>query len=114
MLGVPKVADVLHNDRGDGEQPADCRSRIVEPTHMRVAGSEKAVWHRVAWVLLEREEQLWHGLFEAPAEEMRLAYSDERRADAGARTEAQRGLVMLDRDVRLARPIPQGTAEVPA
>ena len=36
---------------------------------------------------------------------MRDAYYNERRADAGAGTEAQRGFDMLDRDVGLARPI---------
>src|SRR6516165_349011 len=44
---------------------------------------------------------------------MRGAYFYERRADAGARTEAQRGLDMLDRDVRLAGPMPEDAADVP-
>src|SRR6516165_5526542 len=34
-------------------------------------------------ILLDREEQLWHGLIEAPADEMRDAYCKERPADAG-------------------------------
>src|SRR6516165_11197454 len=37
-----------------------------------------------------------------------------RRADADARTEAQRGFKMLDRDVRLAGPNPEEAADVPA
>ena len=104
MLGVPQEAGVRYHDRGDGAQPRDDLSRVVEPAHMRVAGGEIAIRLRVAWILLDREEQLRHCLIEAPAEEMRGAYYEERRADAGAGTEAQRGFDMLDRDVGLARP----------
>jgi hypothetical protein len=42
------------------------------------------------------------------------ANESERRADAGAGTEGQRGLDMLNRDVGLARPIPEHAADVPA
>ena len=45
---------------------------------------------------------------------MRGAYCKERHADAGAGTEAQRGIEMLDRDVGLARPNPEHAADVPA
>ena len=51
---------------------------------------------------------------ETPAVEMRGAYYKERRAAAGTRTEAQRGLDVLDRNVGLARPLPEDAAEVPA
>src|SRR5262249_24564136 len=102
-----------HNNGGNGPQPVDDLSRLIEPPHMRVAGGENAIWPWIAWVLLDREEQLRHGLIEAPAEEMRIAYCYERRADAGAGTEAQRGLEMLDRDVGLARQVPEYTAYVP-
>src|SRR5271168_2652071 len=42
------------------------------------------------------------------------AYETERRSNAGAGTEAQRGFDMLDRDVGLARIQPEGAAVVPA
>src|SRR6516162_1545608 len=45
---------------------------------------------------------------------MCLAYHSERRADAGARAEAQRGLEMFDRDAGLARPTFEGATDVPA
>ena len=45
---------------------------------------------------------------------MRAADYNELRAEPGAGTEAQRGLEMLDRDVGLARPLPEGAAYVPA
>src|SRR6516165_6402421 len=45
---------------------------------------------------------------------MCLAYYSERRADAGSRAEAQRGLEMFDRDVGLARPTSEGATDVPA
>src|ERR1700746_1087139 len=44
---------------------------------------------------------------------MRDTYYKGRRADAGAGAEAQRGPYMLDRDVGLPRPIPEGAADVP-
>src|SRR5262249_15668910 len=60
------------------------------------------------------EEQLRHGLIEARAQEMGLAYYIERRADEGAGAEAQRGLDMLNRDVGLARPSPEDADDKPA
>jgi len=51
---------------------------------------------------------------ETPAVEMRGAYYKERRATTGTGTKAQRGLDMLDRDVGLARPLPEDAAQVPA
>src|SRR5215831_2025734 len=81
---------------------------------MGIAGGENAMRVREARILLDCEEQLRHGLIEAPAQEMGLAYYIERRADAGAGTEAQRGLDMLDRNVGLARPSPEDAADKPA
>ena len=66
---------------------------------MRIAGGKKAIRRRVAWVVLDREDQLRRCLIEAPTEKMRAAYCSERRADAGATTEAQRGFDTRDRDV---------------
>ena len=69
---------------------------------------------RVAWIILDREEQFWHRLVETPRQEMRAAYCNELGADTGARTEAQRGIDMLDRDVGLAGPDPEDAANKPA
>jgi len=63
---------------------------------------------------LDREEQFRHGLVEASAQEMRDANESERRADADAGTEAQRGFEVLDCEVGLARPLPEDAADVPA
>ena len=81
---------------------------------MGIAGGEKLLRRGEAWILLNRDEQLRHGLFEALSEEMRHTYWKERQADAGTRTEAQRSFDMLDRDVGLARPIPEDAADKPA
>ena len=40
MLGVPQEAGVRYHDRGNGAQPRDDLSCVVEPTHMGVAGGE--------------------------------------------------------------------------
>jgi hypothetical protein len=50
------------------------KRRPDESAHLRVTGGEKAIRLRGAWILLDREEQLWRCLAEAPAEEMRGAY----------------------------------------
>ena len=81
---------------------------------MRVAGGQVATRLWVAWILLDREEQLRRCLIEAPAEETRGAYYTERHADTGARTEPQRRFFMLNRDLGLARIHSEDAADVPA
>jgi len=54
---------------------------------MGAASREKAIRPRVARILLDTEEQLRHGLMEAPADEMRGAYYNERRGGPRARAE---------------------------
>src|SRR6516165_722632 len=105
---------VRYHDRGNGAEPLDDLSCVVEPIHMSIASGEIAVRLRVAWIPLDREEQFRHCLIEAPVGEMRGAYYGKRAADAGAGTEAQRGFDVFDRDVGLARPSPEDAADVPA
>ena len=73
--GFRRIASVRYHDRGDGAQPRDDLSRVIEPSHMRVAGGEKAIRVREVRIVLDREEQLRHCLVEAPAEEMRVRQS---------------------------------------
>ena len=113
MLGIPQVARVRYHDRGNGPQPANDCSCLVEPTHMGVASGEKTIRLWEAWILLDREEQIRHRLFEASAEETRFAHLKDRVGDADARTEAQRSLEMLDRDIGLACPISECAAKGP-
>jgi hypothetical protein len=94
-------------------QPRDDLSRVVEPAHMGVTGGEIAIRMRQARIFLDREQQFRHGLIEAPADEMRGTYYQERRADAGTGTEAQRGVDVLDRDVGPARPPSKDAADNP-
>src|SRR5438034_1459080 len=81
---------------------------------MGVARREIAIRMRDARILLHREEQLRHRLIEATSEEMRATYYRERVPDAGAGTKPQCGFCMLDRDVGLARPVPERSADGPA
>src|SRR5580693_6963076 len=53
-------------------------------------------------------------LIESAGQEMCLADDGERRADSGAGAEAQRGLDMRDRNIRLPRRHPEHPADVPA
>jgi len=78
VLGVPQEAGVRYHDRRNCAQPLDDFSGAVEPSHMGVAGGEIAIGPRKVRTLLDREEQLGHGLVEAPADEMRDAYCKER------------------------------------
>jgi hypothetical protein len=61
----------------------------------------------VARILLDRQKQFRDRLIEVPTKEMRGSDHMESRADAGAQTELQCGFDMPDRDVGLARPIPE-------
>jgi hypothetical protein len=104
VFGVPQVGEVRYYSRVKGPQLRDDFACLVEPTHMRVAGGKNAIRVLETWILLDREQQFRHCLIEAPAEEMRDAYIEERCADSGARAEAQCGLHMLDRDVLAGPP----------
>src|SRR5215472_5478715 len=81
---------------------------------MGVAGGEMAMRVCVAAVLLDFEEKLRHRLIEAPSKEMRATDYRERVANAGTGTKAQRRFYMLDRDVGLAGPHPERSADRPA
>jgi hypothetical protein len=48
VLSVAKEAGVQYHDSGDGAQPLDNLSGVVEPTHMGVAGGETAIRIREA------------------------------------------------------------------
>jgi len=113
MLVIPMVADIRYHCNTDGPQARDDFPRFGEAAHMGIAGGEKAIWHRVARILLDREEQFRHGLIEAPSRTMRRANDNERCADPGARTKPERRLGMSDRDVGLARPHSNVAADVP-
>ena len=89
MLGLPQVVGVRYYDRRNGAQPSDNLSCVVEPAHMRIARGEIAIRLREARILLDRQEQFRHRLFEAPAKKMSAAQYSEGRADAGAGTEAK-------------------------
>src|SRR5262249_10415031 len=95
-------------------QPLDDLSCLFELTHMRIAGGEVAIRQRGAWIILNREKKFRRCGRKAPAEEMGGAYKQERRADAGARAEAQRGFEMLNCKVALTRQNPEIAADVPA
>src|SRR6516165_10507399 len=72
---------------------------------MGVAGSEKAIWHREAGILLDSKAQFLHCLIEAPHEKMPGAYDKQRRvADSDSRTETESCFSMLNRNIGLACP----------
>jgi hypothetical protein len=89
MPGVSQIGGVGYYDRAARPQPRDDFSRIVKPPHMSVAGGEITIGLDVARILLDREEQLRHGLIEPASKEMRAPYYPERRARWGTGTEAQ-------------------------
>ena len=67
----------------------------------------------LARVVLDREEQFRHRLIEVPPEEVRQSDSIVSRPNSGTRTKTQRRLDALDRCVRLAGKIAEGTTDVP-
>lgn len=80
---------------------------------MRIGRCEITIRPWKVRIVLHREKEFCHGLIEPPSEEMREADLKERRANSFAGTEAQRNFDMLDRNVGLACPIPEDTADVP-
>jgi hypothetical protein len=58
VFEIEDVPGVCHHNRDDGAQPLDNRSRFIEPPHIGIAGSEKAIRVREAWIILDREQQL--------------------------------------------------------
>jgi hypothetical protein len=79
VLGVPHRSGVRYHHGGNDAQPRDELLCLVEPTHMGVAGGEKAIWDRVAWIFLDREKEVRNCLIETPSVETRDAYVAQRR-----------------------------------
>src|SRR6266481_5385448 len=69
---------------------------------MGIAGGEKAMRLREVRIILDRQEQLWQGLVEAPTKKQRHADRTENLAEPAARAEAQRNLKALDSQSGLA------------
>jgi hypothetical protein len=81
---------------------------------MGIAGGEVTICFREARIFLDCEEQFRDGFIEAPSDEMRGAYYEERREQAGAGTKAPRDFGVPDPDFGLSRPRPENAADVPA
>src|SRR6266481_3195361 len=81
---------------------------------MDIAGGEKAMRLREVRIILDRQEQLWQGLVEAPTKKQRHADRTENLAEPAARAEAQRNLKARDSQSGLARHIPENAADIPA
>ena len=74
MLGIPqKTVHRRHNSSRHDPEPVDRRSRLVEPTHMRVARGEETISPRLARVVVYRQAQHRQRLIETPTAEMRNA-----------------------------------------
>src|SRR5207248_3421482 len=87
VLGITQVTGVRYYGRGNGAHLPNNFSCVIKPAHLRVAGSEKAIWVREARIFLDRDEEFRHRLLEAPADEVCHTYVEKRRSDAGAGTE---------------------------
>ncbi len=103
MLGLAELDAARHNQGRDRAQPRDNFTCLVEPLQMGITGGEKPIWLRKVRPVLDREEELWDRLVEAPAYEQRTANHAENRANSATRAEPQSGLGMLDRNVGLPR-----------
>ena len=69
MFGVPIAADIRDYDGGNGAQPREHFSGVVEPAHVGIAGGELTIGRRVTWIFLDRQEQLRRGMIEAASGE---------------------------------------------
>jgi hypothetical protein len=85
VLGVPQeTVNRRHYSITHDPEPIDRRSRLVEPTHMRVAGGEEAISPGLARVVVYRQAQQWQCLIETPTAEMGDA--DARRQTSNPRS----------------------------
>ena len=64
------MAGSRNHDRADCAQAAEDFSRLGEPSHMGITGSEVAIRYWKARIVLDRKEELRHGLIKAPRQEM--------------------------------------------
>ena len=115
MLRISVRRQILGYHLGrDRAQSRDRRVRLVEQSHMGVASRKTAVGVRESRRGLDRNPQPWDCLCETPTEEQ--SGTDQVRLPCRpcARAEAQGHLSMLDREIRLAGPQPEKTADVPA
>ena len=101
-------------ERRDGAEPSDDLLGVIEPAHVGIRGGEIAIRHGVALVLLDREDEIGHGLIEAPTEEMRHPYEAPPMAELHAGAQELSYLQMLDRNFWVTRPQPKITTLVPA
>jgi|HubBroStandDraft_2_1064218.scaffolds.fasta_scaffold20733_3 hypothetical protein len=67
-----------------------------------------------AWIVLNGQQQLRRRLVKPAFEEIGLSHRDQWGTHTLARAQAQRGLEVLDREVRLTGKYPDDTAQIPA
>src|SRR5215469_13674526 len=114
MLRISVWKREIHDHLGhDRAQSHDDRARLVEQTHKGIACRKITVGVWEGRLILDRNPQFWDCLFETSAEEQR-GTDQECGHFRRARAEAQGDLTMLDRQIRLAGPQPEKTADVPA
>ena len=70
VLGVAKRRIARHDNRGNGAQPGDGRTRLTEPAHVRIACRKDPICPRRAWIVLNSEEQIRRRFVEPAFEEM--------------------------------------------
>jgi hypothetical protein len=95
-------------------QPRDHSARLVEQAHMGIASRKitVGVWEKRHG--LDRNPQPWDCLLEMSAEEQSGTDQERLLSRPHPRAEAQGQLSMLDREIRVAGPQPEKTADVPA
>src|ERR1700730_11954146 len=114
MLRISIRKRKIHHHLGhDLAQPRDHPARLVKQPHMGIASRKMTAGVWESWLILDRHPQPGDCLLETSAEE-RSGTDQECWHFRRARAEAQGGLTMLDRQIRLAGPQPEKTADVPA
>src|ERR1051325_7641664 len=80
VLRIPVRTGVRHHDGGNGPQPSNDLSCLVETAHMDITSSEIAIRLREARIFLDGEAQFRYRFIEAPADEISLAQHEKRGA----------------------------------
>ena len=106
MLRSPPLHDIWQNIRGDGPQPFDDLSCVIEASRMRVAGSQIPIYPGVAGEFVQSSNKDGDGIAEKAREKVRYSNPVDVGGVRMKRAEADGSLQMLDRDIQVTGPKP--------
>ena len=106
MLGSPPLHDVWQDTWGNGPQPFDDLSCVIEASRMRVAGSQIPIYPGMAGEFVQSSNKDGDGITETALNKVRYSNPVDLGGVRMKRAEADASLQMLDRDIQVTGPQP--------